>query len=66
MNNDIVRYCTFGSVETTYHYFLECKNNTSHKDTLFMKSWNVSIVLNLKTISCGYENKEIIRNKQLH
>ena len=32
----------------------------------FMKSWNVSIVLNLKTILYGYENKEIVKNKQLH
>ena len=30
-----------------------------------MKSWNVSIVLNLKTILYGYENKEIVKNKQL-
>ena len=60
------RYCTCGSVETPYHYFLECKNYTLHRDTLFMKSWNVSIVLNLKTILYGYENKEIIKNNQLH
>ena len=55
------RYCTCGSVETPYHYFLECKNYTLHRDTLFMKSWNVSIVLNLKTILYGYENKEIVK-----
>ena len=60
------RYCTCGSVETPYHYFLECKNYTLHRDTLFMKSWNVSIVLNLKTILYGYENKKIVKNKQLH
>ena len=51
------RYCTCGSVETPYHYFSECKNYTLHRDILFMKSWNVSIVFNLKTILYGYENK---------
>ena len=60
------KYCTCGSVETPYHYFLECKNYTLHRDTFIMKSWNVSIVLNLKTILYGYENNEIVKNKQLH
>ena len=60
------RYCTCGSMETPYHYFLECKNYTLHRDTFLMKSWNVSIVLNLKTILYGYENNEIVKNNQLH
>ena len=60
------RYCTCGSVETPYHYFLEYKNYTLHRDILFIKPWNVSIVLNLKTIVYGHENKEIVKNKQLH
>ena len=45
--------------DTPYHHFLEYKNYTLHKDTFIMKSWNVSIVLNLKTILYGYENNEI-------
>ena len=59
------RYCTCGSVETAYHYFLECKNYKLHRDTLFMKSWDVSIVLNLKTILYGYENKEIVKKSAI-
>ena len=58
---------TAPAVQWRHHNIIfENAKTTHYTETLFMKSWKVSIVLNLQTILYSYENNEIVKKYKLH
>ena len=58
------KFCTCGSVETTYHYFMECSDYIRERDELFTNTLNIGFI-NFEIIMYGYDDKETIRNNTL-